>query len=88
MAHLHYNGSTMYTLYILECADGSLYTGIAKDLTERLKAHEAGTGSKYVRTRLPIRVVYTEAHPDRSSASKREHEIKQYSKQQKQALFV
>lgn len=78
----------MYTLYILRCADGSLYTGIAKDLAARIAMHESGKGSKYVRTRLPITVVYTETYPDRSSATKREYDIKQLSKSAKEALIA
>lgn len=77
----------MYTLYILRCADNSLYTGIAKDLEKRLETHRAGTGSKYVRTRLPFSVVYTEACKDRSSATKREIEIKKLSKSEKEKLI-
>lgn len=78
----------MYTLYILRCADGSLYTGIAKDLDERIATHQSGNGSKYVRTRLPVEVVYTETHPNRSAASKREYDIKQLSKSAKEALIA
>ncbi|MEN6584602.1 MAG: GIY-YIG nuclease family protein, partial [Sulfuricella sp.] len=58
--------------YLLECADGSLYTGITNDLDKRVAAHNDGAASKYTRARLPVRLVYAEAHPDRSSASKRE----------------
>lgn len=76
-----------YTLYILRCADDSFYTGIARDLAARLAAHRTGKGSKYVRTRLPVEVVYQEEFPDRSSASRREWEIKQLSRTQKEALI-
>ena len=62
--------------YILECVDGTLYTGITNDLDKRLAAHNAGTASKYTRSRLPVRVIFFEAHPDRASASRRENEIK------------
>ncbi|OIO18782.1 MAG: endonuclease [Candidatus Magasanikbacteria bacterium CG1_02_41_34] len=77
----------MYTLYILRCADNSLYTGIAKDLEKRLEMHRTGTGSKYVRAKSPFVVVYTEECNDRSSASKREIEIKKMSKQEKEKLI-
>lgn len=77
----------MYTLYILSCADKSLYTGIAKNLEKRLDMHRGGTGAKYVRGRLPFSVVYTEACKDRSSATKREMEIKKMSKKNKHLLI-
>ncbi len=78
----------MYTLYILKCADGSLYTGIAKDLEKRIKTHRSGKGSKYVRGRLPFTVVYTEMCTDRSSALKREIEIKRMSREEKKKLIT
>ncbi len=77
----------MYTLYILSCADKSLYTGIAKNLEKRLDMHRGGTGAKYVRGRLPFSVVYTEACKDRSSATKREMEIKKMSRKNKYLLI-
>ena len=77
----------MYTLYILKCADGSLYTGIAKDLEKRLEMHRSGKGSKYVRGRLPFDVVYTEAWKNRSEATKREMEIKGMSREEKKRLI-
>ncbi|MDP2783572.1 MAG: GIY-YIG nuclease family protein [Sulfurimicrobium sp.] len=72
--------------YLLECADGTLYTGITNDLEKRLAAHNGGTASKYTRSRLPVRQVYAEAHPDRSTASRREAEIKKLSRSAKLAL--
>ena len=72
---------------MLRCRDGSLYTGITNDLPRRLASHRAGTGSAYVRTRLPIRVVYREAHPDRSAALKREAAIKKLTRRDKLALI-
>lgn len=77
-----------YTLYILRCSDNSLYTGIAKDLKSRLQKHRDGTGSKYVRSRLPFELVYTEKCKDKSSALKREIEIKNYTKAQKLTLLI
>lgn len=73
----------MYTLYLLQCSDNSLYTGITNDLENRLEAHRSGNGSKYVRTRLPFDVVYTEELENRSEASKREYEIKSWSREEK-----
>ncbi len=77
----------MYTLYILRCADKSLYTGIAKNLDKRLEMHRAGTGAKYVRGRLPFELVYTEECEDRSSATKREMEIKKLTRKEKETLM-
>lgn len=77
----------MYTIYILKCKDGSLYTGIAKDLDARLETHRQGAGSKYVRARLPFTLVYTEKCKDRSMATKREMGIKKMDRKQKLLLI-
>jgi len=67
----------MYYVYMLECADGTLYTGITTDLERRLEEHNGSEkGAKYTRARRPVTLVYSEKYPDRSSASKREYEIK------------
>ena len=76
----------MWHLYILRLSDDSLYTGITKDLERRLEEHRSGDGSKYVRSRLPCEVVYTEEHEDRSSALEREAEIKDWNKARKERL--
>lgn len=73
----------MYTVYILLCSDNSLYTGIAKNLENRLKTHKSGKGSKYVRARLPFKLVYSEKCTNRSEASKRESEIKRWDRSKK-----
>jgi putative endonuclease len=72
---------------MLECADGSLYTGITTDVDRRFVEHQEGVGSAYTKARGARRVVYTEDYPDRSSASKREAAIKKLSRQEKLALF-
>jgi putative endonuclease len=72
---------------MLRCSDRTLYTGITADLEGRLAAHRNGTASKYTRVRLPVRLVYQESHPDRSSASKREAAIKKLSRSAKLALI-
>ena len=74
-------------LYILECADQTLYTGITIDLQRRLAEHNAGTGSKYTRAKGPVRIVYSKDYPDRSSASKEEFRIKKLTKNQKLQLI-
>lgn len=74
---------TKYYLYILQCSDNSLYTGITTDLEKRFEAHRNGTGSKYVRAHLPFEHIYTEEFKNRSDASKREAEIKRWSRNRK-----
>ena len=75
-----------WSVYILECNDGSLYTGITNDLDKRIQAHELGRGAKYTRGKGPLNLIYREAHKNRSDASKRESEIKKLSRQEKLAL--
>jgi len=79
--------SGMYYLYILECKGGSLYTGITTDINRRFTEHKTGVGGHYTRAMQVERVVYTEEHPDRSSASKREAEIKSWPRGKKLELF-
>lgn len=75
-----------YFVYLLECEDGSLYTGITTDVTRRFAEHQQGIGSSFTRSKKAKRIVYTETHPDRSSASSREAEIKTWSREKKLAL--
>lgn len=76
-----------YTVYILRCADGTLYTGCTNDLARRLRAHSAGKGAKYTRARLPVELVYTEPALDKSQALRREAAIKALSRGEKLALI-
>lgn len=76
-----------WTVYMLECADGTLYTGITDDLPRRLKAHNAGKGAKYTRGRGPVMLRYQELVPDKSSALKREIELKRLRKSEKMAII-
>lgn len=62
--------------YILECADGTFYTGWTTDPERRVKEHNAGRGARYTRARLPVRLAYVEPQPDRHAAMKRERAIK------------
>lgn len=78
----------MWSVYILKCSDNTLYTGITNNLEKRLDAHSQGVGAKYTRCRLPIRLVYVEEQPDRSAASKRELEIKSFSRAKKNQLIL
>ena len=74
-------------LYILKCKDGSLYTGITKDIERRLKMHNDGKASKYTRARRPLEIVYQESCANRAKALIRECEIKEFSKQRKENLI-
>ena len=74
-------------VYILQCADGSLYTGWTNDLSRRLAAHQAGKGAKYTKGRLPVSLVYVEKHPSKEEAMRREYAIKRLSRREKLALI-
>ena len=76
-----------WVVYILECTDGTLYTGITNNLPARITAHENGTGAKYTKGRAPFKLFYSETCDDRSAASKRELEIKKLSRAEKLALL-
>jgi len=70
-------------VYILRCADDTLYTGYTTDPERRLREHNAGTGAKYTRGRTPVEIVYREAYDSRSAAMRREYEIKQLRRSEK-----
>lgn len=74
-------------VYIVRCADGSLYTGITTDLERRLKRHNAGTASRYTRSRLPVTLEYQEEQPNQSLALKREFAIKALNRSAKESLI-
>lgn len=76
-----------YWVYILRCADGTLYTGCTNDLSRRLAAHNAGKGAKYTRSRRPVELVYREEVPDKSAALRREAAIKGLRRIEKLALI-
>lgn len=76
-----------WNVYILRCADGTLYTGIAPDVEKRLQKHNEGKGAKYTRGRTPVELVYQEPYPNRAEASKREYQIKQLSRAEKLDLI-
>ena len=76
----------MWTVYILQCRDGTLYTGITDNLPRRLAAHNGGKGAKYTRGRGPVVLVHQESCPDRSAALRRERAVKALSRSQKLAL--
>ena len=72
--------------YIVECADGTYYTGWAVDPERRVAVHNQGRGARYTRMRLPVKLVYVEAQPDRRSAMKRERAIKKMTREKKRGL--
>lgn len=73
-------------VYIVRCADGSLYTGVARALAARIAAHNAGRGAKYTRARRPVELVYAEGALDRAAALKREIKIKRLTADAKRRL--
>ncbi|SMP89278.1 putative endonuclease [Epsilonproteobacteria bacterium SCGC AD-311-C15] len=77
-----------YFVYIVECNDTSLYTGIAKDLDKRIEEHNTSDkGAKYTKHRRPVKLIYSEKTEDRSSASKREYSIKKLTREKKMDLI-
>jgi putative endonuclease len=76
----------MHFVYMVRCADGTLYTGYARDPERREKVHNAGRGAKYTAGRLPVSLVYRELCDSRSSALKREHEVKRLARRDKERL--
>ena len=73
--------------YIVECADGTFYTGWTTDPTRRVKQHNCGRGAKYTRQHGPVKLVYVEEQADRATAMKREVAIKQMSRERKKRLI-
>ena len=78
----------MNYVYILRCADGSLYTGWTNDLEKRVKTHNAGKGAKYTKTRLPVELVYYEEYEEKGEALSREFSIKKLKKTSKEKLIL
>ena len=77
-----------WRVYIIECSDGSLYTGITNDLDRRITAHNDGRGAKYTKSRRPVRLRYSEIAADRKNASQREYAIKSLRKAEKMRLIT
>ncbi|QZY01020.1 GIY-YIG nuclease family protein [Halobaculum rubrum] len=73
-------------VYVLECADGSLYTGYTTDVVRRVAEHDAGDGAKYTRGRTPVELVHVEAFDSKSGAMSREYAVKQLSRRAKESL--
>ncbi|MGI9310261.1 MAG: GIY-YIG nuclease family protein [bacterium] len=80
---------TDWFVYLLRCADGSLYAGITTDLTRRVAEHNEGAaGARYTRGRRPVALAYHERHPDRAAASRRERQIRRLRKIDKERLIA
>ncbi len=77
-----------YYVYILRCADGTLYTGSTTDVEARERTHNAGRGAKYTAARRPVQVVFREGHSSRSAAQKREAQLKRWTRAKKEALIA
>jgi putative endonuclease len=78
----------VYYVYILRCADNTLYTGSTNDVAARELAHNAARGAKYTAGRRPVRVVYSEPHASRSAAQIREAQLKRWTRAKKEALIA
>ena len=74
-------------VYILECADGSFYTGATNDLEHRLEQHQNGKGAKFIKGRLPVKLVYCEEFENVKDAFRREKQIKRFSRNKKEELI-
>ena len=77
----------MWSVYIIQCRDQTLYTGITNNLTKRLEMHESGQAAKYTKGRGPFKLVYQEFFENRSLSTKREYEIKKFTKEDKNRLI-
>ncbi|MCL2087452.1 MAG: GIY-YIG nuclease family protein [Oscillospiraceae bacterium] len=77
----------MNYVYILRCSDNTLYTGWTNNISQRLNIHNAGKGAKYTKSRLPVELVYCEEFNSKQEAMKREHQIKQLTRERKLNLF-
>jgi len=78
----------MHFVYIVRCADGTLYTGYTRDPEKRAEAHNNGRGAKYTARRLPVSLVYSEKCASRSAALKREHQVKSLTRVEKLTLLA
>jgi len=78
----------MWVVYILECSDGTLYTGITNNIEKRIKTHNSGKGAKYTKTRLPVKLRYLINKETKSEASKEEYRIKKLTRKEKLKLIL
>ena len=91
--HLHQTGYNLFMpsqpwfVYVVQCADSTYYIGISNDVQKRIDDHNSGKGAKYTQGRLPVKLIYQEEYPDRSTASKREAELKSWPRKKKEQLI-
>jgi len=85
---MHRRPMSDHFVYVLECDDGTYYTGYTTDVERRVEEHDAGDGAKYTRGRTPVSLVHVESYDTRSAAMSREHEIKTYSRARKERLVA
>ena len=78
----------MYFVYLLKCSDNSFYCGYTNDLKKRVATHNKGKGSKYTRARLPVKLIYSETFSSLTKALKREYQIKQLKRKEKEELII
>jgi len=81
-----YGDGEAWYLYVLECSDGTFYTGVTKDMERRLQEHNDGRASKYTRSRRPVELLYSEKYPGRAEALVRECQVKTMTRRQKEKL--
>ncbi len=84
--NIHVPGEKMHYTYMLECKDGTYYIGYTNDLEKRIKAHNEGKGAKYTKGRGPVKLVYYEEYEEKTTAMRREWEMKQLTRAQKEML--
>ena len=84
---MHVAPPSPWYVYVVRCRDGTLYTGITTELDRRIKEHTRGEGCKYTASRRPVKLVYSEPHPNHSSALKREIKIKRFTRRGKESLI-
>jgi putative endonuclease len=77
----------MWYVYILECSNNALYTGITNNIKRRLREHNSGKGGRYTRARQPVRLIYTETYNKKSEALRREIQLKGWTRKKKEALI-
>jgi predicted GIY-YIG superfamily endonuclease len=77
-----------WVTYILQCSDGSFYTGITNNIKNRIQKHNTGNGAKYTQSRIPVKLIYQEETDNKSTARKREIEIKGWSREKKKQLVA
>lgn len=81
-------GDCFHYVYILQCSDGSYYTGYSNNVEQRVKVHNEGKGAKYTRGRTPVKLVYQQHFPTKKEALQKEYTIKQLTRKQKQQLIA